>query len=498
MENRKARAAEDYQAEIRARLNELKARWGLSEIARRTGTPLTNVHRYAHEGKIPAEFLSALVDAFETNPAWLLAGAGGAMLSEVEPGTAKLGGNLLELVEAMNAVSRMRLGALGQKTEDRTLRALGEAMDTYERLREKINAQSRPILRELLGRMRAHQGRMELQRAASIRKAALQVSRFCDADDLLSELDSLLAMFEHLHGRVDAAMEIHFRMFARKLRDGGLKDTLAVEEAGNFALALRDSGRFVDGLRICEAALQLARDDTRQSTSYLELEVIAGSFQFELGDLIAGLARVLRALQRLPETSQGFAAIMRYRAELLGGLTTLTAMRKSPLLSRGGVRVLMRHAGLVEDAPELAELARSHLGGGMVQVPPDEYDSRRTVLLADLLAGRRKGALARAEKLVAESPPRVNSPQLRDVVVAVHRAQVARLAADKRELARCLAEAQRAMDAVPADRTITLDLRALHARNLLAAGTGDTGGALRFLRESADAGYASFRALIPA
>ena len=36
MENRKARKPEAYQAEIRARLNELKGRWGLSEIARRT------------------------------------------------------------------------------------------------------------------------------------------------------------------------------------------------------------------------------------------------------------------------------------------------------------------------------------------------------------------------------------------------------------------------------------------------------------------------------
>lgn len=62
LENRKVAAdARQYQREIRRRLNEFRRKFPQSEIARRTHTPLTNVHRYMHEGKIPAEFCTALV-----------------------------------------------------------------------------------------------------------------------------------------------------------------------------------------------------------------------------------------------------------------------------------------------------------------------------------------------------------------------------------------------------------------------------------------------------
>lgn len=468
MENRKARKPEAYQAEIRARLNELKGRWGLSEIARRTETPLTNVHRYMHEGKIPSEFLSALVDAFQINPAWLIAGAGGAMLSEVEPATAKLGGNLLELVEAMNAVSRMRLGALAQQSEQKTLRSLGDALDTYERLREKINAQSRPILRELLERMRLHQSRMELQRAGSIRTAAVQVSRFCDDEELVSTLDSLQAMDEHLRGHVDNALNFHFKVLGRKLRDGGLRDPLAVEEAGNFALALRDSGRFVEGWRITEAALHLTREEARGCWQYAELEVIAGSFQVELGQIHAGHGRILRAIQVIPASAGVFAQIMRLRAELIGGWLTLEQGRKSGQPSRATSRLLIRHAALLEDGPELSELARRNIGSGMNHAPVDEYDSQRCVLLAALTGGNTRDGLARFEALVRESPPRVNSSHLREAMIAVHRAQVARLCGRRKEQATLVQAAEKTLAAVPPDRSTIIEVQATHARNVMA------------------------------
>ena len=53
----------DRQEAFRERLGQLAERWSQSDLARRTDTPLSNVHRYlTGKAKVPAEFCCALVD----------------------------------------------------------------------------------------------------------------------------------------------------------------------------------------------------------------------------------------------------------------------------------------------------------------------------------------------------------------------------------------------------------------------------------------------------
>ena len=92
---------------LRARLQQLALTHSQAELARKTGFPPANVHRFLKGGKVPTDFCEALVREFGVNPAWLLAGEGTAYLADVTAGTERMAGNLLELVEAMSAVSSL-------------------------------------------------------------------------------------------------------------------------------------------------------------------------------------------------------------------------------------------------------------------------------------------------------------------------------------------------------------------------------------------------------
>ena len=61
---------------LRARLQQLAQTHSQAELARKTGFPPANVHRFLKAGKVPADFCEALVREFGVNPAWLLAGEG--------------------------------------------------------------------------------------------------------------------------------------------------------------------------------------------------------------------------------------------------------------------------------------------------------------------------------------------------------------------------------------------------------------------------------------
>ena len=140
------------------------------------------------------------------------------------------------------------------------------------------------------------------------------------------------------------------------------------------------------------------------------------------------------------------------------------------------------------------------IGPGELQVMPEEYESRRAALLLRALERPKAELCDQFENLVAQTPPPVNSPHLKAVVIAIARAQLARLCrhANASQSARA---AQAALDSVPADRTVTLDLQAQHARNVLAvprnSETVDWRNHWRgFLRSHIALGYAFMKSFV--
>lgn len=59
---------------ITLRLRSLTEEFSVNEVARRTETPESNVHRYIRGAKVPADFCGRLVQEFHVNPTWLLTG----------------------------------------------------------------------------------------------------------------------------------------------------------------------------------------------------------------------------------------------------------------------------------------------------------------------------------------------------------------------------------------------------------------------------------------
>jgi tetratricopeptide (TPR) repeat protein len=497
------RSQDDYQEGVRARLCELRERLGQSEIARRVGVPLSNVHRYMREGKIPVEFCSALVDGFAVNPAWLLTGEGGALLSQVSEPTAELGKGLLALVESMNAVSRMRLGALAGSGRQKVLRELNDALGAFERLRDKLHLQSKPVFGSILDELAASLRDFQIDRAVTLRQAAIEVSRLCDDEALRLRMDSLLSDLEYFRGRVDASLDHARRVFAHSMQHGSLPDNDACNQALTLVMTLKDAGRYREAYRTALAALALAQDHGGDWHAYRGIDLFAGHLELELGKGREGLARVQRAHPRYDKESPesaGLAAVISMRAMLLSGLMTPSQAIGSPTRTAGTARLLLRWAGWTEDRGELQAVCDDQIGDIPQRLPVTEFEAQRALLMLRLLQGKRRVKFAEYQRMSEKHPPHAASTPVRDIVLTSHAAQFARLCGDWAACARLSGEFEAACKALPPELYVNLDLLSLHHRNVLAlaekrerfAGKKRVEAAKQFFRSHAESGYGCF------
>jgi hypothetical protein len=253
------------------------------------------VNRYLHGTRVPAHFCAALVSGLGVNPAWLLAGEGNALLADTHEGTRRMAGDVLELVQAMNAVTRMRLGSLAGKHHLKVLRELNDALQNYEQLRERMNAHSRKLLAGMLDELREALARLDLTRAQDIRPAATQVARLCDDDLLRRDLSKLESHIEYLSGNYAGATKFQRRVFMHALMEGDITEP-EFEELVRYLLTLNSLGRTREASRSAEAALHLFADSGFDMTW---LEFFAAKLQTQLGNLREGMARMQAALPRL-------------------------------------------------------------------------------------------------------------------------------------------------------------------------------------------------------
>ena len=281
---------------LRERLAQLAQGKTRSEIARKTATSPTNVVRYLKGTRMPLEFAAALVKGLGVNPAWLLAGEGAPYLADVTSQTAVMGGNLLELVEAMNAVSRMKLGALAGKHQARVLRELSDAIAAHDRLRAKLNAQSRGIFVQLLGDIEKCLNDYKVQPAAGLLKAAEQVARLCDDPELHAKLLAYQASYHAFVRDLDTALAYQRKLMQRMLSAAGAPDEYALRNAVNLILTLMTLARLPEAQRVCEATLKLVPPKTQRYSALALLKFLEGRLKAERGDLLPGLAIMTREL----------------------------------------------------------------------------------------------------------------------------------------------------------------------------------------------------------
>ncbi|MCF6228110.1 MAG: hypothetical protein L3J82_05510 [Planctomycetes bacterium] len=457
----------DFQQTLRERLLILTDRHQQAEIAARTGTPAANVHRYLKAGKIPSEFLGSIVEHFDVDPEWLLTGKGEQTSSTVRAETAAKAGELLDLVQAMNAISRMRLGAIVKDKDRKLMRELGDALQTYDSLREKMNQQSRPVMKQLIEELRGCLSEMNLDRARVTAQTALELSRICLDDKLLLELDTQIASLSYITGQLEEAVLHDRKIFARRMINGIIQTPEQIASCTNFVMVLRDTGRSMESLRVGKAILALIPDHDQPLPALLILQMMIGMLEVETGDVESGLARCYKIWPKTDVRSRVSETVMILRANTLSGMMNYYEAVEYGDNSPGKARLLTRFAGAMEDGKALKHAITKLIGDAPVYLPIIEFDARRTQLLESIINDK-QGSLEDFDRLVEGSPPVVASRLLGDLTLAIYRAQVARLTGNKKKLQAMVTETSRCLGKLSPDISITVEFRIIHLRNMKA------------------------------
>ncbi|MCC6575061.1 MAG: helix-turn-helix transcriptional regulator [Planctomycetes bacterium] len=302
-----------------ARMRVIAGKFSLSEIARRTGFPLSCVHGYVNKTRIPAEMFSRLVDQFGVNPAWLLTGEGAPLLADISPVTAQFSTELLTLVEAMEAVTKMKLGALSG--DQKSVRALNEALSRHDALRARLDTYSRAVLKKLDEQMAAANAALNFDALKTLLASARRISPLCQDIRLLAGINYYSARLHQMNGETLAALELYRAAFQKAVAAQDVFGDELLEFAHAYAGVLATLGRANEGILVCESAL-LFFDTTQLNERTARVLLLRGWFDVWTGNLEAALRAMNRAVPHMDMTDGGPAG--RYlAARIFAGLTTV-------------------------------------------------------------------------------------------------------------------------------------------------------------------------------
>lgn len=449
----------DDEPALRQRLNQFAARISRAEIARKTGTSVMNVSRYLSGTRVPATFCMALVREFGLNPNWLMAGQGAPFLADLAGEKASMAGNLLELVEAMSAVSRMKLGSLAGREPMKLLRQLHDALGAYEHLRGKLNAQGRGIMVDVLQQFAAALSGMDMTRATALRKAAEQVARLCDDETLSTELLRLQAHHAYLTGHMEESLALMRRRFALALRDGRIETEETAQMALRIVVVLHDSGRVPEARATAEAVLALGGHAAANLPSVANTGVFLAYMLTGQGDVRGALALAGRWAPLLSGRPREVAQASMLRMQLLAGLVTPDEAVSAPGLAQPRFAFIASFAAAIQHGPALRAAAR------FFETPPGREVAERNqiAVFAGLIARalEKPGPTLLAE--FAARRARVADAPGNAAEIDVYECLVLRLAG---KLAAAKAACARAESALGAGTVpVELLLRVLHWRN---------------------------------
>jgi hypothetical protein len=289
--------------DLQQRIKQLCDEYTMSEVARRTGTPVSSVHRYVTGARVPAEFCAAIVRSIGVNPAWLLVGEGSRMLSEVPMRAAAVADDMLEVVEAMNAVERMRLGSLVGSKHGKTLVDLNDALMRHSSLRERLEKSVVPIAKELLDLLFQATDKRELSRAQELHKGVSQIIRFTEDPTIRLQYYRNSAHLEYVSGNDQAAADLQRQAFMLTFSDPNTSVDLILTEGQHLSSVLAGMGRFIESVAIARSTLAICDAREPRTQKGFLLAGTLGQRLLDIGEGAEGTALVMEALANMPESA---------------------------------------------------------------------------------------------------------------------------------------------------------------------------------------------------
>ncbi|NUQ36073.1 MAG: hypothetical protein HUU29_14160, partial [Planctomycetaceae bacterium] len=304
MENRKEGAGmsgepdiASYAEGLRERLRHLLQGVPQRELARRLGIPNQSFNRYFHGTMPPAWLCSHIVSVLGVNPSWLLTGEGEAFLADINAGNKQTAENLLELVQAMNSVAKMRLGALTGKQHYKVLRELNDAFLQLEDLRAKINVNTLPVFQQIYKDLWKALETNDLDRAASLVTAGDQVSRICDDAQCRRGFSYLKSAYLYKFGDIDGFVRQLHEVVRLYAMEGEHPDDAGWKRIGSFMIALLSSWRGRQARSLCDAYLGLSHDSQAPRAAIDYLKSWSGYFDLEAGEWEIGQLKIGEAFR---------------------------------------------------------------------------------------------------------------------------------------------------------------------------------------------------------
>lgn len=457
----------DYNTQLRKRLRYLVEHFGQAEVARRTKTAPSTLSRYLRDTRIPAEFVARAVEALELRPSWLLHGEEPPFASTVTRKSEEMASNLLEIVRAMEATSRMRVGAVFGRSDLRKLDELNRALADLSELRQRLRKEFEEQYLALIDSTRKALNRSDFADAERLLRCAEVFSELCRDEDLRSWLRSCQAYYQIRRGAPEQAVRPHAQMLFWTLGELGSKTESVYQHAFNHVTLLVRLDRRPEALRLCRAFGALAealperslwRVANRAQEAYLQL--LSGNARDWLGPALAAM----NELRSWP----GFNALAGQHLAILY-FTGMHGLKKYwdvvPLSVGAALRSLSITISL-EDAEGLADVLELSVGEKEHQFKPG---FGLAGLAKSMLARLRGGSAAAFRDSVLENAALLSEvgSQISPLHMQALMASCLRLGGNKRECLKTVREFFSGIEQGGGDIQPDVIAEAIQLRNLL-------------------------------
>ncbi len=442
---------------IGARIEQLAAEHGLSGLARRSSTAVSNIHRYVNGGKVPAEFCAALAEQLHVSPAWLLLGRGSTYTTDVGEREVAVATGMREIVDAMNEASHMKLGSLAQRRDLKLLRDLADASTRHNRLRERLTREVEPVIREWLAALRDSLNRFDHVRGADLEEALERLLGFTDDAALIRDFDRLRAQSAYIQGRRGEAVKLQRRNLMLLLAEGGELSEIELRQCFNLCVALSGLNRAAEGKGVAEATLALRGHGKPTNAQVQLVQSMLAAFELQLGNVSRAVAIVEEIYpRRLPEAAPNVELLQGMIMLRVNGFSAESVLREVSAGLPVFVEVL-RNLVFHEDAEQLRHVLEFARG----------QDARLMPAAADLvtqgeLIVRRKGRRATVDLVTLEEGTEVE--RFESAALACQRARVT----GHTSAVSLAKRAHALMLQIPREVCADVPMLGLHARNVLA------------------------------